>query len=533
MIVSADRAEADRAARWKGGTPDVSSQMPSAAGRPRRPAGPRRRGRTLLPTLVVLGVLLIAFSIFTGFYTDLLWFRSAGFTSVFTKTLLTKTVLFLVFGLLMALAVAVNVVVAHRFRPAYQTMIPGQQELDRYRMAIEPFRRIVVAVLVTLLGLIAGSSAAGEWRTALQWRNGVSFGQRDAQFHKDISFFAFDLPWYQFLHSYLLAIVVVSILATAVTHYLYGGLRLQPFMGERTTAAARVHLLVLLGIFALVRALGYYLDRFSLAVGEHQINSTDFAGMTYVDVHLVSTAKLVLASLSVIVAITFFISVTQRSWLLPGIGVGALLLAALIIGGILPAAMQRFTVAPNAADKEAPYIQRNIGATRAAYGINRVKIDQYDAKLTADKTVLAGDSATTSDIRLLDPQLLSPTFKNLQQIKTYYDFQDKLGVDRYTLSGVRRDVVMAVREVSLKGVPAAQRNWTNDHTVYTHGFGLVAALGSKFDGGRPSFVASDIPTVGQLGTFEPRVYFGQESPEYSIVGGPKGSTPVELDFPDD
>ena len=154
--------------------------MPASAGPPRRPvAPPRRRGRVLLPTVVVLVVLLIAFSIFTSIYTDLLWFRSVGYASVFSRTLAARTLLFLGFGLVFAAVVAINFVVAYRTKPAYQAMVPGQAELDRYRMALDPYRRLVVAVIVTLLGLIGGSAAAGEWRTYLQWRNGVSFGQKD------------------------------------------------------------------------------------------------------------------------------------------------------------------------------------------------------------------------------------------------------------------------------------------------------------------------------------------------------------------
>jgi uncharacterized protein len=514
----------------------VSFDTPASAGPPRRPvSAPRRRGRTLLPTLVVLGVLLIAFSIFTGFYTDLLWFRSVGYASVFTRTLAARSLLFFVFGLLFAAAVAVNFVVAWRTRPAYQAMIPGQQELDRYRMAIDPYRRIVVGVVVTLIGLIGGSSAAGEWRTYLQWRNGVSFGQRDEQFGKDISFFAFDLPWYRFVLGFAFAVVVVCLLAAAATHYLYGGLRLQAFLGERATAAARVHLSVLLGTFVLLKAIAYWLDRYGLAVGEHKINKTDFTGLTYTDVNAVLQGRTILAIISLICAGLFFANIARRTWLLPGVGVGLLLLSALLIGGIYPALVQRFQVTPTQADKEAPYIRRNIEATKLAYGIDasKVRISRYDASLTADQTQLAKDAATTSNIRLLDPLLLSPTYKNLQQIKAYYDFPSSLAVDRYPIGGETRDVVSAVREVSLTGLPSAQRNWINDHTQYTHGFGFVAALGNEVDGGRPSFVSSDIPPVGQLGEFEPRVYFGQESPTYSIVGAPEGSTPRELDFPDD
>ena len=281
--------------------------MPASAGPPRRPvAPPRRRGRVLLPTVVVLVVLLIAFSIFTSIYTDLLWFRSVGYASVFSRTLAARTLLFLGFGLVFAAVVAINFVVAYRTKPAYQAMVPGQAELDRYRMALDPYRRLVVAVIVTLLGLIGGSAAAGEWRTYLQWRNGVSFGQKDAQFGMDISFFAFDLPWYRFVLGFAFATVVVGLIAAAVTHYLYGGLRLQPFLGERATPAARVHLSVLMGVFVLLRAVGYWLDRYGLAVGEHRINKTEFTGLTYTDVNAVLQGKTILAIISLICAGLFF-----------------------------------------------------------------------------------------------------------------------------------------------------------------------------------------------------------------------------------
>jgi uncharacterized membrane protein (UPF0182 family) len=506
--------------------------MPGSGNPPRRPVmTARRRNRVLLPTLAILGGLLIAFSIFTGFYTDLLWFRSVGYSSVFTRTLGVKALLFFLFGILFAAAVAVNFVVAYRTRPAYQAMIPGQQELDRYRMALDPYKRVVVLVICTLLGLIAGSSAAGEWRVYMQWRNGVDFGQQDPQFGKDVSFFAFDLPWWRFVLGFAFATVVVCLIAAAVTHYLYGGLRLQALLGERATPAARVHLSVLMGLFVLLRAIAYWLDRYGLAVGGHRIGKADFTGLNYTDVNAVLQGKTILAIISLLCAGLFFANIVRRTWLLPGIGVGLLLLSALLVGGIYPALVQRFQVTPNQADKEAPYIKRNIEATRQAYDIDDVQIRDYSAATTASDEELRAASETTANVRLLDPQLLSPTFKNLQQFRQYYDFAESLDVDRYTLDGERRDVVAALREVSLQGVPEAQRNWINDHTVYTHGFGFVAALGEETtDGGRPSFVSSDIPPIGEITDYQPRVYFGQESPTYSIVGGSKA---VELDYPDD
>ncbi len=509
--------------------------MPGRPGPASRPAAPARpRGRVLLPTLIILGVLVLLFSIFTSFYTDLLWFQSVDYTQVYTTALSTKALLFVVFGIVFAVAVGVNFVVAYRTRPAYQALIPGQQELDRYRMALDPYRRIVVLALVVLLGLIAGSTAASEWRTYLQWRNGVEFGVQDPQFGRDISFFTFDLPWWRFVLSFGFATVVLALIAAAVTHYLYGGLRMQAVMGERATAAARVHLSVLLGTFVLLKAVAYWLDRYSLAVKQARIGRADFSGLTYTDINAVLPGKSILAVISIICAGLFFANIVRRTWLLPGLGVGLLLLSALLVGGIYPAIVQRFQVNPTEADKEAPYITRNIDATRTAYGIGDVDVQTYNARSEAEPNQLRSDSDTTASIRLLDPAVLSPTYRNLQQIRSFYDFPQFLDVDRYTINGERRDVVGAVREVGLQGLPSEQRNWLNDHTVYTHGFGFVAALGNTSSTqGRPSFVSSDIPPQGELGEFEPRIYFGEESPLYSIVGAPPGSTNRELDFPDD
>jgi uncharacterized membrane protein (UPF0182 family) len=514
-----------------GGPPGAGS----AGGAPRRPVvSSRRRGRALLPTLLILGALLIAFSIFTGFYTDLLWYQSVGYTKVFTGTLRAKSLLFFLFGILFAGAVSANFVIAYRTRPTYQALIPGQAELDRYRTALDPYKRIVVLAIAVLLGLIAGSSASGQWRTYLQWRHGASFGTKDLQFGKDISFFTFDLPWYRFVVSFLFATVVVGLIAAAVTHYLYGGLRLQPLLGERATPAARVHLSVLLGVFVLLKAVAYWLDRYSLAVKESHIGRADFSGLAYTDVNAVLLGRTILAIISIICAGLFFANIVRRTWLLPGVGVGALLVSALLIGGIYPAIVQRFEVKPSERTKEAPYIRKNINATRAAYGINDVQISDYAATTKASADQLRADSDTTASIRLLDPAIVSPTYKNLQQIRAYYDFQDDLDVDRYTIQGQKRDVVVAARELDLAGLPDAQRNWINDHTVYTHGFGFVAALGNTTaNGGRPSFVSSNIPPVGDLGSFQPRIYFGEESPSYSIVGAPSGATKQELDFPTD
>ena len=204
----------------------------------------------------------------------------------------------------------------------------------------------------------------------------------------------------------------------------------------------------------------------------------------------------------------------------------------MLIAGIYPSAIQQFTVKPSESSKEAPFIQRNIDSTRAAYGIDGVVMQDYNATLTTNAGQLADDAATIANIRLMDPNVLAATFRQLQQIKPYYTFPESLDIDRYKVNGVSRDTVVAVRELNIEGNPS--RNWINDHLVYTHGFGFVAAFGNTRDAdGKPTFAVGDLPSTKGLGEFEPRIYFGENVPDYSIIGGVKTDTPVEFDYPDD
>ena len=206
--------------------------------------------------------------------------------------------------------------------------------------------------------------------------------------------------------------------------------------------------------------------------------------------------------------------------------------ASVLIAGVYPGAIQQFQVKPSESSKEAPFIQRNIESTRDAYGIADVEMKDYQATVATNSGQLANDAATIANIRLMDPNVLSATFRQLQQIKPYYGFPDSLDIDRYTVNGVQRDVVVAVRELNIEGNPS--RNWINDHLVYTHGFGFVSAFGNSVDSdGKPTFLVGDLPPTDGLGKFQPRIYFGENVPNYSIIGGPKTDTPVEFDYPDD
>ncbi|WP_326664612.1 UPF0182 family protein [Streptomyces canus] len=493
---------------------------------------PSRRARTLLMTLGVLAVLGMAFTMFAGFWTDWLWYRSVNYSSVFTTTLWTKIGLFFVFGLLMALAVGFNIWLAHRLRPPLSAMSMEQQNLDRYRMGIAPYKRWLLLGIVSLVGLIAGASASSQWRTWLMWVNGVSFGQKDPQFHLDISFYTFDLPWYRFLLGFGFAAAILSVIAAALTHYLYGGLRITS-PGARATAAATGHLSVLLGVFVALKAVAYWLDRYGLAVKSSDFKATDsWTGLRYVDANAYLPAKTILFCIAVICALLFFATLWRRTWQLPVIGFGLMVLSAILIGGLYPAIVQKFQVQPNEQAKEAPYVTKNLKATREAYGIDDTQVTEYDGKsTTTDKTTLRDDVDATASIRVVDPNVVSPTFQQLQQMRNYYAFPTNLDVDRYSKDGKNagdQDTVIGLRELNLAGIP--KNNWINDHFRYTHGYGVVAAKGTEADAeGRPVFTESNLPSKGDLGTYQQRVYYGEKTTEYSIVGGPQ----KEIDYSDD
>ena len=478
-------------------------------------------------TFIILAVLAGALVALSGVYVDWLWFKSVGFTGVWTTVLTTKIALFIIAGLVTSLIISTNIFLAYRRRPFDVSMAMESDNLERYRATIDPIRRLFFAGISAVLFYFGGTTGVQLWSSWLLYKNSTDFGVKDPQFGMDISFFAFRLPFLQTLISWAISTLILSTIASVAVHYIYGGIRPQ-VRSDRTSVAARVQLSVLLGLIVLMKAVAYWFDRYALALKENRL----ITGLTYTDVNATLPAKAILAAIAVICSLLFFANIVRKSWLLPAAGTALMVGASVLIAGVYPGAVQQFQVKPSESSKEAPYIQRNIDSTRAAYGLTDVEVKDYQATLSTNSGQLATDAATIANIRLMDPNVLSATFRQLQQIKPYYTFPESLDIDRYTVNGVQRDAVVAVRELNIDGNPS--RNWINDHLVYTHGFGFVSAFGNTVDAdGKPNFLVGDLPPTTGLGKFEPRIYFGENVPDYSIIGGPKTDTPVEFDYPDD
>jgi uncharacterized membrane protein (UPF0182 family) len=513
-------------------------EPPPARPRPAA-AQPPQRSRALVLTGIVLVAAFFSVSVFTGIWTDRLWFNSVDYGSVFTKILSTRVLLFVIFAVLMGAFVAVNLVLAYRFRPMFRPASLEQAGLDRYREVIDPLRKWLMLAVSLVLALFAGASGAGRWRDFMLWRNANDFGQTDPYFNKDIGFYVFDLPWLHFLVGFGMAATVLGLIAASVVHYLYGGIRLQD-KHDKLSGAAQVQISVLAGLFVLFKAVDYWLDRYDVTSDTSGL----ITGVTYTDDNAVLPSKEILTFIALICAVLFFANVFRRTWMLPSVGLALLVLSAILLGVLWPGVVQQFQVSPSEPDKEAPYIARNIEATRAAYDIDDVELTPYDANVSLSADQLRSDAESIPGIRLMDPSIVSDTFEQLQQVRGYYSVPNVLDVDRYPVNGEMRDLVVAPREIDQSGLPAEQRNWNNLHTVYTHGFGMVAAFGNQRDAdgdvspndGEPEWAEQDIPPQGQLTDladgYQPRIYFGEQSPQYSVVGKPEGGRDVELDIPE-
>ena len=496
-----------------------------------------RRGRILIIVGTATLAALIIGSRLIDTYVDWLWFGEVGFRSVFSTVLVTCLVQFLIVGLVVGGLLALNIVVAYRTRPVFVPVAGPEDPVARYRTAIVGRLRVVGIGVPVLVGLIAGLSALADWQTVQMFIHGASFGVSDPQFHKDVGFYAFELPFYRRLLGWAFLAVVISFLGALLTHYLFGGLRLAG-RGGQLSGPARVQLGILAGTFVLFKAVGYFLDRYELLFSRR---NPLFTGASYTDLNAVLPAKIILMCIAVICAIAFFVGAVLRNLQLPAIAIALLLLSSILVGAAWPAVLEQFVVRPNANIREAPSIQRNIAATRTAYGITdrQVVYSQYSGRSNASPADVQDDTATIGNVRLLDPSVLSPTFTQLQQRENFYGFPDKLDVDRYTVNGKTQDYIVAVRELESASLAENQRTWINQHLTFTHGNGFVAAPANTVnsalkdagsgEGGYPVFTVSDTSRQGDIPVQQPRIYFGELIDDYAIVGGNPGAAAREFD----
>jgi uncharacterized membrane protein (UPF0182 family) len=484
---------------------DVAPRVPSA----------RRRGRWwLLGAAIVLIILLASLRSLATVYTDSLWFSSVRLSSVWSTLLGVKVGLFASFGGLFFVLLWVNLVVSDRISSPVLTSDPEDELVRRYQRMVRPYANRIYAGLSAVVALIAAAGTIGEWQNWLLFTHGQSFGVKDPQFHMDASFYVFRLPFLEFLVNWLIVSLIVVLVFTAVFHYLNGGIRTQRGR-PRVRPVVKAHLSVLVALIALAKAAGYVLAKYQLVTS----NNGFVEGAGYTDVHARIPALELLFWISLAAAAVLVWNIRRQGWTLPILAVGLWAFVALVIGVIYPAIAQAI-VNPSQNSKEAPYIARNIQATRAAYGLTNVKTTEYAASTSLTAEQVLANFATLSNIRLWDPdpQISLPTFQKLQYAHGYYTFQG-LAVDRYTIDKTLQPVLVGVRQINQSGI--ASPTWVNTHLQYTHGEGIVLAQANTANtNGDPVFAVKNVPPASSGGlpkVTQPDVYFGLNNPGFVVA----------------
>ncbi len=484
---------------------------PSDLPRTPRPVAHRRR-RIIIAVVAILVLVLLSLHTFAVFYTDALWFSSVSLHQVWWKLFEIKVGLLLVFGLIFAGLLLVSLTIAERLAPKGPSLDAEDEFVRRYREVIGPYARWLRIAVVAALSLIVGSQAVGQWQNWILYSRGCPFPGTDPQFHRNVGYYVCTLPFQQFLVHWALVAVFVVLVATLLSHYLNGGIRVQG-PRPRVRPAVKAHISVLLGLLALVKAVGYYLARFNL-----DLSSNGYVqGAGYTDVHARLPALELLILVSLAAAALLIYNIRRRGWALPILGVGLWFLVALSAGTIYPAIVQSLKVNPAQNTLERPYIQRNIEATRAAIGIDGVSSVSYPASSTATASQLSAEGDTLANVRLWDPTQTQATYDKLQDIRSYYQF-NSLAIDRYPVSGTETPVVVGVREINDSDLPSS--SWVNTTLQYTHGYGMVVSPANQVSNTDPVFAVGYVPPTSNSGLPEvtqPSVYFGLNNSGYVVA----------------
>jgi uncharacterized protein len=478
----------------------------------RRPRPPRLRLGLAVAAAVVV-VLLLSLRGIAGFYTDFLWFDGLGLARVWRGILGAKVALALIFTAVFFVLLWLNLTIADRLAPAFRPAGPEEEIVERYRDFIGSRAWLVRVVLAGLFALIVGLPASSQWNSWVLYTHKVAFGTKDPLFHKDVGYYVFTLPFLKFLVDWAFGAIAITLVITAVAHYLNGGIRIQVPAIQRVTPQVKAHLSVLLGGLALLKAVGYWLQRYELTYSTRGVVD----GANYTDVHAQLPALYLLVAISIFAAGLFIFNIWRRGWAFPIIAVGLWAFTSVIVGGAYPAFVQKFRVEPNQSTKERTYIQRNIDATRQALAIDdkHVKVDDFGYKENLTPADLDDNRATIQNVRLWDPSVLQRTYAQQQEIRKFYTFND-VDVDRYQVNGQETQVMLSARELATAGLPSS--TWENTHLNFTHGYGaVVSAANAVTSDGLPAYLLSDLPPTGTPKLQQPAIYYGENLGGYAIV----------------
>ena len=475
----------------------------------KKPEPPPEGGWTTSRVILILAGLLILFilvNIAKGFYTEWLWFSSLGYGSVYATILKTKLLLFFSAAIIFAILFLGNLVLATRLAPKTEAHFWPWAIVSRLQRIL----RVNVILGTALLSLIFGLVAEGSWLVVLRFFSGQPFGIADPVFHREIGFYVFSLPFLHMIQGWLMGALIITVLGSAGVYLLsYTVQRLKFDLARPVLAHLGGLVIAILGLFAL----GYWLGIWELVFSKRGV----VFGASYADMHAKLPAQWILFAVVVIFIGVILVSILRRNFRWPIYGIGLWIAAAIIIGGIFPALVQRFQVEPNELVREGPYIEYNIQFTREAFALNRIEEKPFPAEEAPTPQDIAQNEVTINNIRLWDPRPLKDTYNQKQSLRQYYDFYD-VDIDRYIIDGEYRQVMLSARELSAEKLAGEAQTWVNRKLQFTHGYGIVLSQVSKVTGqGQPVLEVKDIPPTGVLNIERPEIYFGEKTEDYVIV----------------
>ncbi len=483
-------------------------------------------------------VVLVVLAVLSRYYIDWLWFGEVDLRVVFWRRIWTSLVVGVVFGAIFFAILYSNIEIARRLAPRFRAF-EGVDLVEPLRERAQRLTRLAGLGVSIVIAIIVGAGSAGSWLTFLRALNGVDFGVTDPVFHHDVGFYVFRLPLWQYVYSFLFGSLVATLVISVIVHLILGGVvieqepgvegagpRARRVTGFHIERGALAHVSVLLAAIFVVAGFGYILRAWELLFSTNGV----VFGAGYTDLHARLWAMRILMVLAWVIAAALLANVWWRRNILPVAAVGVWIAALVVLLGIWPAITQALVVSPNQGSKEAPYIARNIAATRAAYNLDLLKETPYPLKGDLTSAKLVANQTTVRNIRLWDPATLTRSYQQLQELRPYYSFVDA-DVDRYNVSGTYRQTMLSARELNIGGLPANAQTWVNQHITYTHGFGVaLSAVNQVASDGSPDFLVQDIPVTSSASSLQitqPRIYYGETGTQYTLVK----TKDQEFDYP--
>lgn len=474
--------------------------------------------------IAVLAAIILLVLVVSGakLYTDWLWFQSLNYQRIFMTIVISDIGLRVSVGLAFFILLFINLLLTRGplLKASQRASVVKEDELLTIQNSllsqfVTPRFLLVVFTFISLfMAFLFNFTVAKDWVVLQKFLHPTSFGIIDPVFKLDVGFYVFKLPFYLFLYKVASLAVLVTAFWVVIVYFLVNLLQGNPGMLLQSISA-RYHLSFLAALFFIIKALGYQLEQYTLLFTHHGA----VWGPGYTGTHATLVAYKVLAVIALLCALAILINLFLRRFRLIVYSIGVLLVASVLLGGVYPYLVQKFVVTPNEAVIERPYLERNIQFTRMAYNLDKIERKSFPAGRTLTAEDIRTNQDTIGNIRLWDWEPLKQTYSQLQEIRLYYEFPD-IDVDRYTVDGRYRQVMLAPRELNQEHLPAQAKTWVNQRLTFTHGYGISMSPVNEFSGeGLPAFFLKDIPPAGptDLKVDRPEIYYGERTDQYVIV----------------